>query len=127
FAFQAAHELRTPLAALRGEMDLLAEAEPNLKELGTIQKRLVRLNELVERLLTLATPGDDLHRSGRAVDLADVLSDVMRDFEDRAQRIELRLMEDPVVRGDEQLLRSVLWNAIANALKLSEGDRKSLV
>lgn len=121
FAFQAAHELRTPLAALRAEVELLSEAEPDLRELGTIQKRLTRLNELVERLLTLATPGDDLHRSGRAVDLADVLSDVMRDFEDRAQRIELRLMEDPVVRGDEQLLRSVLWNAIENALKFSEG------
>lgn len=127
FAFQAAHELRTPLAALRGEMELLAEAEPNLKELGTIQKRLVRLNELVERLLTLATPGDDLHRTGRAVDLADVLSEVMRDLEERSARVTLHLIEDPVVRGDEQLLRSVLFNAIENALKFSEGAEDSRV
>jgi two-component system, OmpR family, sensor kinase len=119
FASQAAHELRTPLAALHAEVELMVEARPELAELADVRKKLSDLTKLVERLLALATPGTDVHKTGRAVDLGDTLHDVLRDLGARAARVEARSMDDSLVRGDEQLLHSLLFNAIDNALKFS--------
>lgn len=120
FAAQAAHELRTPLATLRAEVELLLERRAELEELRAVEARLRQLAELVERLLTLATPGTDLQLSGRAVDLGDALTTALRGLHD-AGRVQVQLMDDPVVRGDERLLESLLYNALDNALKFSKG------
>jgi signal transduction histidine kinase len=121
FAAQAAHELRTPLATLRAEVELLVERRADLAELRAVETRLRQLAELVERLLTLATPGADLQHEGRAVDLADVLAAALARLPDARGRVEVETMEDPVVRGDERLLASLLENALDNALKFSKG------
>lgn len=120
FAAQAAHELRTPLATLRAEVELLLERRADVAELRAIEGRLHQLAELVERLLTLATPGADLQQTGRAVDLGDALALALARLPE-AERAQLRSMDDPVVRGDERLLEALLYNALENALKFSRG------
>jgi len=128
FAAQAAHELRTPLAMLEGEVELLCERQPEQVEWRAVQRQLRNLSELVQRLLTLATPGTDLQHSGRAVDLGDVLESVLaRLGGDQRRRVDVSMMEDPVVRGDEPLLRTLLDNALSNALKFSTRSRDDRV
>jgi len=122
FAAQAAHELRTPLAMLEAELELLCERLPERVELHAAHRQLRNLSELVKRLLALATPGTGLQHSGRAVDLGDVLESVLARLGEPAVRVSLvnlHAVEDPVVRGDEQLLRTLLDNALSNALKFS--------
>jgi len=122
FAAQAAHELRTPLAMLEGELELSCERLPEQAELRTAHRQLRNLSELVQRLLALATPGTALQLSGRAVDLGDVLESVLARLGEQKRRVNLvnlYAIEDPVVRGDEQLLRTLLDNALSNALKFS--------
>lgn len=126
FAAQAAHELRTPLATLQAEVELLLEQRSELPELRAIEGRLRQLTDLVERLLTLATPGADLEQTGRAVDLGDALTAALARLPE-AGRVELRLMDDPVVRGDEPLLEALLYNALENALKFSKDAADGLV
>ena len=117
FASDAAHELRTPLSTIQGELDLLLQEAATPAVVNRLRSTVARLSLLVERLLVLATPG-----SGSAVtelvSLRDVLEDTVAGLApaDRA-RVTLELAGDVSLRGDSALLSSMVSNAISNALK----------
>jgi signal transduction histidine kinase len=122
FAADAAHELRTPLTALRAELELLAEDSPASTRAAVERAsgRVARLSELMERLLVLALPADNLRAGFETVALADVVEDVSRELpEDRRARLELHLASEGLVRGDLALLSSLVANALDNAFKFS--------
>lgn len=125
FASQAAHELRTPLTTLCGEVELLLEQQPESRELRALSQRLSTLTQLVERLLMLATPGTALHRLGRAVDLNDLIAWLLARLGPDAHRVQVTSLDDAIVRGDEELLRSLLKNAVDNALKFSANSDRN--
>jgi len=123
FSADAAHELRTPLAAIRAELELALEQDDPAAArdaLGHTVTRIDRLHELVERLLVLAAPLERAALEGEAVSLAELLEELVVELPaaDR-DRIALRLDGEGLVRGDPVLLRSMLANAIGNALKFS--------
>ncbi|HEY8428573.1 MAG TPA: HAMP domain-containing sensor histidine kinase [Sandaracinaceae bacterium] len=123
FAARAAHELRTPLATIAGELELLAEqvGPEDAAAVTAARERVDDLVTLVERLLILAQP-DPLAGSAETVDLADVLESVHGGLPAAArERIDARADEDAIVRGDAALLGALLSNAIDNALKFSSG------
>jgi signal transduction histidine kinase len=124
FAANAAHELRTPLAVMRAELDLLLTGpEPSPSEVRTAAMRLRRTvlgsERLLERLLTLTrgmlTPGDrepvPLDQIARR-ELAAV------DEAARPQGLVLRpsLHEAPAY-GDPSLLGELVGNLLDNAVK----------
>ncbi|RYE94126.1 MAG: HAMP domain-containing histidine kinase [Myxococcales bacterium] len=121
FASGAAHELRTPLATMMAELDLVTEGAPEsvTAPLGRVRRTLDRLAVLVERLLGLAA-GDRAQMAQDTVALEDVVSDVLASRLDRERaRIEAHLDDQGMVRGDEALLRTVVDNLLDNALKFS--------
>lgn len=122
FAADAAHELRTPLAALRAELELLQERlDGEAKD--TTQSALRRvdlLTRLVERLLLLASPRAELRRAFEPVALDDLLDEVLWEFsEGERQRVIIERLDEGLVFGEPSLLRSLLSNGISNALKFS--------
>ena len=121
FASQAAHELRTPLAVLAGELELLAET-PGVDR-PAIEQQLARVRELVglvQRLLMLASSSKLAAEHAEAVDLADVIDAVRSNLPpDQAARVRDSSDEDLLVRGDAELIRAMLANAVDNALKFS--------
>jgi two-component system OmpR family sensor kinase len=124
FAAEAAHELRTPLASLRGELELLAESDRagDRETLDRLRARVESLGVLVESLLLLARREPlDLDRSD-TVDLDDVVTPVLEALSrEQRERVGARVATDSLVRGDPALLRAALANAIDNALKYSDG------
>jgi two-component system OmpR family sensor kinase len=126
FAAQAAHELRTPLSLLAGELELMLESTTLTADDARIIERL-RMNvadlvALTQRLLVLAGPGRLPVEVGEPVDLSDVLEAVLENVTPaQATRIRATTADDVVVRGDPELLRSMLHNAVDNALKFSSG------
>jgi heavy metal sensor kinase len=129
FVADASHELRTPLAIIRGEADVTlrrsTRSEAEYREAMTvIQGESVRLTRIVEDLFLLArvdAAGPSLRRA--PVPLPPVVRDVVHAIrsvaETRGVRVELRLGADdqPVVAGDESLLRRLLLNLVDNAIR----------
>lgn len=119
FAASAAHELRTPLTALRVELELLVEesAASERAALERIGARVARLSDLTERFLLLSLAGENLQQGFETLSLSDLVKEVVEELlpQERA-RLSADLENEGLVRGDAQLLRSLVRNPIVNAL-----------
>ena len=124
FIADAAHQLRTPLAALQAQVEAMAQLSPQQQVDATIRLREAtrRTSQLVQQLLTLSrveAPGMWVPSDAR-VDLKTLCEDVLElHWENAARRqIDFGLEVVPVVAcGDGRLLRELLSNVVDNAIR----------
>lgn len=129
FIAEAAHQLRTPLAALHAQMEVaLDEEDPaeQRRSLLAVLRNAEKLSRLVNQLLSDASV---IHRSNvrqfQPVDLAELLSQALYDTVPQADPqpdVRLRLPDDaaanpPRAMGDSLMLREAFKNLIDNALR----------
>ena len=125
FVADAAHELRSPLTAVRLQLQLLDRAPDETArrtaraELGAAVERAIHL---VEQLLALArSEPQDVQPALQPVELEAVAADAIRDTHTLAleRQVELQLNAEPdtVVRGDPEALRTLARNLIDNAVR----------
>jgi two-component system phosphate regulon sensor histidine kinase PhoR len=131
------HEFKTPLSSIRLSNNVLREhdavkQDPRLSRYATIiQQQSERLNEHIEKVLSIARLDDDqfvLHKE--AVDLHDVLHELIQSKEaEFAQKgAEVLIAFDAplsVIVADKLHLTNVLYNLLDNALKYS-GDHPEI-
>jgi two-component system OmpR family sensor kinase len=131
FVADAAHELRSPLTALKLQAQALRasgrtdEATPAEREAGIqrLNQGIDRAIRLVEQLLALAREEAGSGPAREAVDLRDVIRLAVADVmpQARLKQIDLGLTEGhaaPVqVRGEPEALRVLLRNLLDNAVK----------
>jgi len=131
FVADAAHELRSPLTALKLQAqalrahaptnDTLAEREAGIQRLNLGIDRAIRL---VEQLLVLAREEAGSAPAGEAIDLRDVVRLAVADVlpQARLKQIDLGLTDDHAdtlarVQGEPEALRVLLRNLLDNAVK----------
>lgn len=134
FIADAAHELKTPLAVLLGQAQLLLKQNPRPEEYNrfvtSVQDEVRMLAQTVDSLLTLA-------RAEAGIPLQEVddvyVNEMIMDAVERcnpaATQREVQLVpvlalpesneSEPVVRGDGDLLRLMVNNLIRNAIRYS--------
>ena len=131
FVANVSHELRTPLSIFRGYLETLLD-DPHqppgelLRILEIMERHSDRLNALVEDVLSLArleSPGMQLDLA--EVDLAELLHEVMRDWEKRFEAKGLKSHLNfpgnlPHLQADENRLQEVIYNLLDNAVKYSQ-------
>jgi heavy metal sensor kinase len=126
FVADASHELRTPIAVIRGEADVALDhdrgAEEYKESLSIIQDEARRLTSLIDDLLNLAR-ADAGHVNLRVEEfyLNDLLAECCRSVQAKssAQHIDLECHcpEDVTFRGDQELLRRMVLNLLENAVR----------
>lgn len=133
------HELRTPLGALQLQMERLSgehrgplnEAQQQL--VTRMRRSLARLTDTIQSLLEYARiESGRLELFVETFDPSEVARGVVDDFTHQAEakglRIELRVPDGPTTfESDCRLLRLVLVNLVANALKFTTEGHVSVV
>ncbi|WP_279351262.1 sensor histidine kinase [Erythrobacter litoralis] len=126
FVANASHELRTPLASILGYVETLRDDVDHLdpkvadKFLGTIQREARRLQDLVSDLMSLSRIEAEKHdMPSDEIDFSGLVERAARDGAgaERAERLDLDVAPNCVVRGDAQQLEQLVRNLVDNAFK----------
>lgn len=135
FVADAAHALRTPLAAVQLQAQLLQRAtnkEERIQAEGQIRAGTARASHLAHQLLTLARmEPEDWQRPFKTVDLSALAKSVLADYATSAleRQIDLGISHDEtlLVWGDGESLRVMLGNLVDNAIRYTpQGGRVDL-
>ncbi|SPJ33315.1 sensor histidine kinase [Kushneria phyllosphaerae] len=122
FTADAAHELRTPLAALKIHLDnARASEQDHQSSLDKARQGIERLQRVVDQLLTLARVERTPHRQLDVVDLYPIASELAGEMWPlagrRRQQLEMSGLSSLELRADPTELGVLLRNLLDNALR----------
>ena len=123
FAADVAHEVRTPLAVLRSQLEAVQDGvlEPSPAVITSLHDETLRLGRLAEDLETMTyAEGFEFDLRRQQLDLADVVAGAAATLRHRFKDQELQLIQalrPAIMVGDETRLRQVVTNLLTNALK----------
>jgi signal transduction histidine kinase len=123
-----AHDLRTPLFALRGYLDGLVQGiadspEKQAKYLAVCKEKSAQLDRLVEDLFTFTkTEYLEIDHNKNKVDLASVLKNAIDSIKLQAGQKQISIIKDGfadncVIEGDTHLLERAMNNLLDNAVR----------
>jgi two-component system heavy metal sensor histidine kinase CusS len=123
FSSDAAHELKTPLTVLQGQIEVaLQESQPGSPEqqrIAILGEETSRLRQIVSRLLLLAqADSGKLSLSPVRVNINAVVDSLAQDLQDTNQeiRIDCDLGHEITAEADPLLLERILQNLLTNAI-----------
>jgi two-component system sensor histidine kinase BaeS len=123
FLLSVSHELKTPLASIRGHGEALLDRVLDVpKGAGVVVQESKRLERLVQDLLDLARLNQRVFSvTPQPVDLAAAAAEAVQRHENEARRVGVSLVaegsDDASAIGDPDRVLQVLSNLIENALR----------
>jgi len=125
FIADAAHELKTPLSVIKGNLEVTLKKARSAEEyrealIGNLDQ-VERLNALTRPLLTLVQFTGETPVQLKPLAIEPLLKELITDLgllaEDKGIRLSLDACRSPWVLGDEEWLRRLLINLLDNALR----------
>ncbi|MBZ4488588.1 GAF domain-containing sensor histidine kinase [Microbacterium sp. cx-55] len=126
FAGQVSHDLRNPLTALSGFLELATDS-PDMANAPQAARALARAESAANRMTSMVADLLDYARLGgaspkrSAVDVEGIVRAVVEDLQTPLVQTAARISVDARVEvvGDPTLLRALVQNLVANAVKFS--------
>ena len=124
FIAQFTHEIKTPLAIINGNIDLLENVEDLEKKdkyIEVINKEIAVINDLVLQMLDLSKlEAKAITLDKKEIDLRELTEDIIDDYEqllmDKKLKIEIQ-GEGVLIVGDKKRIEMVIQNYLSNAIK----------
>lgn len=124
FIAQFTHEIKTPLAIINGNIDLLEnvdDEDKKAKYIEVINKEISVINDLVLQMLDLSKlEAKAITLDKKEIDLRELTEDIIDDYEqllmDKKLKIEIQ-GEDVLIVGDRKRIEMVIQNYLSNAIK----------
>ncbi len=124
FVADVSHELRSPLTAIQGNLDLLRRgaaesADERHVALSAIEGESGRMQRLISDLLLMAQADAGVHLQKQRVELDTILLEVYRQAHLTATnvRVSLGTEDQAQVMGDPDRLKQLFLNLVDNAIK----------
>ena len=124
FTANAAHELRTPLALMQGQLDLYNSASHPGNDADTLQtiKMVTEQNDKLNRMVKTLLDMSELQSVGRddKIILDAIVEEVLADLEPLAVEKNIKLIgkcEDATMIGSDILIYRLVYNLVENAIK----------
>jgi two-component system OmpR family sensor kinase len=135
FMADASHELRTPLSAIRTASEVMLQREDREKSeyrdaLTIIEQQARRLTHIVDDMFVLAA-ADAGHPALQNTEfyLDELLAETARAAAMLASQKNLKIhipsLPEALFRGDEGLVRQMIWNLLDNAIKYTTNGGKA--
>ena len=133
FNSSVAHELKTPLAVIKTNIDVLKRSncksiEEYDKTLAIVEKSILKMNLIIETMLI--APIDHPNKQENAplnesVSISEILEDIVDDLDIIADKknIQLKLNTNNIkskIKGNEIMLYRAFYNVIENAIKYNK-------
>lgn len=132
FVANVSHELKTPLTAIQGFVETLADDEqidPETRNrfIQKIRNQVLRMSDLVEDLLTISKlESDEGVLEAKRMDISTPLKEAVETVRPAVEKKEVQLdvdlpEETHYVEGDPAALRQIVTNLLDNAVKYTPG------
>jgi two-component system, OmpR family, sensor histidine kinase CpxA len=120
--FDVSHELRSPLARLNVALDLAKGGKAGSLPFDHMESDLVRLNDMIGRLLTIASLDTAVVPvEMTSVNMTDLVGQIVDDagFESQKRNVVVNMAapEQCYARGNAELLHSAIENVVRNAVR----------
>lgn len=120
FTADCSHELKTPLAAIRANADLIEAKQGPSRELDAIQTEAETMGNLIGELLTLAKLDEvDQRASFVRLDLSEMASNIAMLMEalldEKTQKLERNIEPHVMVKGSKRNLQKLISSLLENA------------
>lgn len=132
FISDASHELKTPLAVIEANADVLENEVGKNKWLGYIQTETESMNKLINELLLLAKIEnvDDI-KEYKTFDVSKEVSIIVSMFESMAYEKKVKLssniQENVMINGNKEDIEHIISTLLDNAIKHTEAEKEVIV
>lgn len=131
FITYASHELKTPLAIISSNADVLGMEKGKSKWLSNINRQVDRLSDLISSLIEFSKAEEKENLERTRFSLSDLVASRVEDFEDLATFKSRHIIEDieknVYYNGNYETIMQVIDILLDNAIKYSDKDSKILV
>ena len=131
FVSDASHELKTPLAVIEANADVLEDKVGENKWITYIQKEVKSMNKLVNDLLTLAKIGNTNDINIQKFDLSKEVQMSVACFEslifEKKIKLENNIQENIEFNGDPEDIKHIISILVDNAIKHTNENNKIIV